>query len=44
LRARLRNLDVTQVRGLVEYEKGHAGRTDVLGMLERRIAKLEAGD
>jgi len=44
LRARLRNLDVTQVRGMVEYEKGHAGRTDVLTMLERRIAKLEAGD
>jgi len=44
LRARLRNLDVTQVRRLVEYEKGHAGRTDVLTMLERRIAKLEAGD
>jgi hypothetical protein len=44
LRARLRNLDVTQVRGLVEYEKGHAGRTDVIVMLERRIAKLEAGD
>jgi hypothetical protein len=44
LRARLRNLDVTQVRALVEYEKGHAGRADVLGMLERRIAKLEAGD
>ena len=44
LRARLRNLDVTQVRGLVEYEKGHAGRADVIDMLERRIAKLEAGD
>ncbi len=44
VRARLRNLDVTQVRGLVEYEKGHAGRADVLTMLERRIAKLEAGD
>jgi hypothetical protein len=44
LRARLRNLDVTQVRGLVEYEKGHAGRADFLTMLERRIAKLEAGD
>jgi hypothetical protein len=44
LRARLRNLDVTQVRGLVEYEKGHAGRADILTMLERRIAKLEAGD
>ncbi|MGH3258760.1 MAG: hypothetical protein ACRDOU_25745 [Streptosporangiaceae bacterium] len=44
LRARLRNLDVTQLRGLVEYEKGHAGRADFLTMLERRIAKLEAGD
>ena len=44
LRARLKNRDVTQVRGLVDYEKGHAGRTDVIGMLERRIAKLEAGD
>jgi hypothetical protein len=44
LRARLRNLDVTQVRGMVEYEKGHAGREDVLTMFERRIAKLEAGD
>ena len=44
LRARLRNLDVTQVRGLVEYEKRHAGRADVLVMFERRIAKLEAGD
>ena len=44
LRARLRNLDVTQVKGLAEYEKGHAGRADVLVMFERRIAKLEAGD
>jgi hypothetical protein len=44
LRARLRNLDVTQVRGLAEYEKAHAGRADVIVMFERRIAKLEAGD
>jgi hypothetical protein len=44
LRARLRNLDVTQVRGLAEYEKAHAGRPDVIVMFERRIAKLEAGD
>jgi hypothetical protein len=42
LRARLRNLDVTQVRQLAEYEKAHAARADVIGMLERRIAKLEA--
>jgi hypothetical protein len=42
LRARLRNLDITQVRQLAEYERAHAGREDVLGMYERRIAKLEA--
>jgi len=42
LRARLRNLDLTQVRQLAEYERAHAGREDVLGMYERRIAKLEA--
>jgi len=44
LRARLRNLDVTQVGQLAEYEKAHAGRADVIAMFERRIAKLEAGD
>jgi len=44
LRARLKNLDVTQLRGLIDYEKGHAGRADVLVMFERRIAKLEAGE
>ena len=43
LRARLRSLDVTQLRQLVEYEKAHAARGDVLAMFERRIAKLEAG-
>ncbi len=42
LRARLRNLDVAQVRRLGEYERAHAARADVLGMFERRIAKLEA--
>ena len=42
LRARLRNLDVTQVRQLAEYERAHAARTEVLTMYERRIAKLEA--
>jgi hypothetical protein len=44
LRARLRNLDVTQVRSMVAYEKAHAARGDVIVMFERRIAKLEAGD
>ena len=42
LRARLRNLDIAQVRGLADYERAHAARADVLAMYERRIAKLEA--
>src|SRR5580704_7257908 len=42
LRARLRNLGVTQLRQLVKYESAHAGRADVITMFERRIAKLEA--
>ena len=44
LRARLRNLDQSQVRVLLDYEKAHAGRPDVLTMFERRIAKLESGE
>jgi hypothetical protein len=42
LRARLRSLDVTQVRQLADYERAHAARADVVSMFERRIAKLEA--
>jgi hypothetical protein len=42
LRARLRNLDASQLRVLLEYEKSHAGRADVVRMFERRIDKLEA--
>jgi hypothetical protein len=42
LRARLRNLDTAQVRALLDYEKGNAGRAAVLTMFERRIAKLES--
>ena len=41
LRARLRNLDVAQVRQLADYERAHAARADVLAMFERRIVKLE---
>ena len=44
LRARLRNLDPSQVRVLLEYEKAHAGRAAVLTMFERRIVKLESGE
>ena len=42
LRARLRNLDVAQVRQCAEYERAHAARAEVLTMFERRIARLEA--
>jgi hypothetical protein len=42
LRARLRNLSVDQLNQLIEYEKGHAARADVITMFERRVAKLEA--
>ena len=44
LRARLRNLDIDQVRMLAEYERGHAARADVITMFERRIDKLAASD
>jgi len=42
LRARLRNLDTAQLRTLLDYEKAHASRGDVLTMFERRITKLES--
>jgi hypothetical protein len=43
IRARLRGLDVPQLRTLLAYESANSERTDVLGMLERRIEKLESG-
>jgi hypothetical protein len=43
LRARMRVLDPAQLRTLIDYENSHAGRADVVGMFERRIAKIEAG-
>jgi hypothetical protein len=42
LRARLRNLSVGQLAELVEYEKAHAARADVITMFERRIVKVQA--
>jgi hypothetical protein len=42
LRARLRSLDADQLRMLIEYERTHAARADVVAMFERRIAKLAA--
>jgi hypothetical protein len=44
LRARLRNLDRSQVRTLLDYEQANAGRAAVLTMFERRIAKLESDE
>jgi hypothetical protein len=43
LRARLRNLSADQLGQLIEYEKSHADRTEVITMFERRVAKLAAG-
>jgi len=43
LRARLRNLSAEQLTQLIDYEKGHAARPDVITMFERRIAKLAEG-
>jgi hypothetical protein len=43
IRARLRSLDADQLRELAAYERTHAERPDVLGMLERRIERLETG-
>ena len=43
LRARLRNLSADQLAQLIDYEKGHAARADVIAMFERRIAKLAEG-
>lgn len=43
IRARLRSLDAGQLRALASYERSHAERQDVLGMLERRIEKIETG-
>lgn len=43
LRARLRNLSAEQLGQLIEYEKAHAARADVIAMFERRLAKLAEG-
>ena len=43
LRARLRSLSADQVAQLVDYEKSHANREDVVQMFERRIARLAEG-
>jgi hypothetical protein len=44
LRARLRTLSIDDLVVLISYEKAHGGREDVLGMFERRKAKIIAGE
>jgi hypothetical protein len=44
LRARLRTLTVPQLEVLINYEKAHEGRDEVIGMFERRVAKVVAGE
>jgi hypothetical protein len=42
LRARLRTLDAMAVKAMLDYEKAHARRDEVITMLERRLAKITA--
>ena len=43
LRARMRGFDVAMLQAVLEYEKAHAHRDDVITMFERRLAKVTAG-
>jgi hypothetical protein len=43
IRARLRGLDLGQLKVLLDHEAANAERPEVLGMFERRIEKLESG-
>jgi hypothetical protein len=43
LRARLRTLTPDGLAVLIDYEKAHQAREDVIGMFERRSAKIAAG-
>jgi len=44
LRARLRTLTVPQLEVLISYEKAHLSREEVIGMFERRVAKVVVGE
>jgi hypothetical protein len=44
LRARLRTLTTAQLTVLIDYEKAHLGRDEVVTMFERRILKIKAGE
>jgi hypothetical protein len=39
----MRNLTVEQLNQVIAYERAHDNRPDVIGMFERRIAKLAEG-
>jgi hypothetical protein len=43
LRARMTKLSPDQLTVLIEYEKAHQGRDEVVGMLERRIIRINSG-
>jgi hypothetical protein len=43
IRARLRALSPEELHVLADYERKNAERSEVIGMLERRIEKLESG-
>jgi hypothetical protein len=44
IRARLRGLDVDQLQALLVHESKNAQRAEVIGMIERRILKIESGE
>ncbi len=44
LRARLRPLNPGDLAVLIDYEKAHQGREEVIGMFQRRIVKIAAGE
>jgi hypothetical protein len=43
LRARMTKLSPDQLTVLIEYEKAHQGREDIVGMLERRVIRINSG-
>ncbi len=44
IRARLRSLDVDQLQALLVHEQKNAARPEIIGMIERRILKIESSE
>jgi hypothetical protein len=44
IRGRLRTLDVDQLQALLVHEQKNAARPEIIGMIERRILKIESGE